>query len=83
MDSYMYAGVAIETTLKNVQTFIVNKKGVIESAPPPHRPTILSRLLHQEAISKQFVNNYLHLGRENQRHFDDEVPCLITQHACM
>lgn len=30
MDLYTYAGVAIETTLKNVQAFIVNKKGVIE-----------------------------------------------------
>lgn len=28
MDSYMYAGVAIETTLKNVQAFTVNKKRI-------------------------------------------------------
>jgi len=53
----MYAGVAIETTLKNVQTFIVNKKGVIESAPPPPPPPqpvpILPPKGHFPKISQQ------------------------------
>ena len=58
MDSYMYAGVAIETTLKNVQAFTVNKKGAIERgltarvAPdPPSCPDYLIKRRFSNSLS--------------------------------